>query len=878
MWQLRKRQPGARRLGSSERTVDVSPILDAFVTGAVMSVAVAGRGKYYLLDMGSEKYGDCILCVFGAKTILIDGGHRGDYEGQSGFDSIPEQLSQILGQKPPFKISLLVVTHCHADHIGSLPQMVTNGDLVPEWALVADEKLGFGRTKDGRGQDNFDAASDAVQRVVAALREEPRDDMSDAELDQFLEDAVTQEQRYKDMLSALEKNGSRLVRYGRDDTAELVKKFAITGMTILGPTQDHLVLCAETIAKYTKDAVDAVTRAISSDAALSERDVYRRLSGVGTISDLADRVGKGAALNDQSITLRFGPASDYVLLAGDMQFAQPEVPGLDGEMTKLLAKVNSSGPYKFIKLTHHSSYNGLDEDILNAWSATKLFAHTGGQNDPDHPDPGSLDLLKKNRARLSLMFARTDRNGIITVDTREGFIVSRGRLNDFTENQRGSGGGGGDVPRPQVRVTESRIKGAYGTVEIIAHLPVQPVKVTVTIDVEPTGSPATLAGPPQPAISGGAPGPSLCQAQSSPVDPRTGGVLASGRKLPKLLFVTSRSALARNVGSAADTALGMIRKAGHVLVDVRDPSKPAAEVRANLNSSISGVVVVGGYDVLPSQRLDVLTSSMRSDLGARTREDDDNFIVWSDGFYGEAKGDGMPDLPVSRIPDGNSGDLLLTALTAGGANIPNQRYGIRNSARPFADKIWNGIAGAAALLVSGPTKASGVIPGNVRAQYVYFMLHGSNMDTARFWGEVPGLVEAFNVSRVPDACDGVVFAGCCWGALTVEQIASSYSGGPLKQRSLENSIALKMLAAGVTAFVGCTGTHYSPDATAAFAGGPMHAAFWQHLIGKKQPPALALFNARIDYLSGMPHHQTDLFDQAIERKILKEFTCLGLGW
>src|SRR5580692_3993718 len=230
-----------------------SSMVDPLVKGVVMS-ALAARGKYYVLDMGSEKYGDSILCVFGDTTILIDGGHRSDYAGQSGFDSIPEQLSQILGVKPPFKISLLVVTHCHADHIGSLPQMVTSGDLVLEWALVADEKLGFGRAVDGGGQDSFDRASDSVQRVVAALREEPRDDMSDAELDQFLEDAVTLEQRYKDMLNTLANNGTKLVRYGRDNAADLLEKFAGTGMTVLGPTQDHLLLCAENIAKYTKDA------------------------------------------------------------------------------------------------------------------------------------------------------------------------------------------------------------------------------------------------------------------------------------------------------------------------------------------------------------------------------------------------------------------------------------------------------------------------------------------------------------------------------------------------------------------------------------------------------------------------------------------------
>src|SRR5215216_862130 len=74
------------------------------------------RHIVYLLDPGTEKYGDCILCRFGDTTILIDGSHPGDYNGSDGHASIPSQLQAILGA-PPFAIDLLIVTHCHLDHI-----------------------------------------------------------------------------------------------------------------------------------------------------------------------------------------------------------------------------------------------------------------------------------------------------------------------------------------------------------------------------------------------------------------------------------------------------------------------------------------------------------------------------------------------------------------------------------------------------------------------------------------------------------------------------------------------------------------------------------------------------------------------------------------
>src|ERR1700674_5557620 len=98
--------------------------------------------QLYLLDMGSKIYGDCILVVEGNRKILVDGAHPGDWRPSPGTPSIPQQLGKIIGAKP-FKIDLLVVTHCHSDHIGCLPKMVADGTVEFDWALVADETLDF---------------------------------------------------------------------------------------------------------------------------------------------------------------------------------------------------------------------------------------------------------------------------------------------------------------------------------------------------------------------------------------------------------------------------------------------------------------------------------------------------------------------------------------------------------------------------------------------------------------------------------------------------------------------------------------------------------------------------------------------------------------
>src|SRR5262245_6421264 len=146
--------------------------------------------EYYLLDMGSEQYGDCILYRLGNKTVLIDAGHPSDFDGQEGYESIPDQLAEILGEGPPFKPTLLVVTHAHNDHIGCLPKMIDAGMIKPKFALVADPDLGFppGYRDAIGGVEHLDSeTARAVQRAVAVVAEEDHSFLNDRELDAFLD-------------------------------------------------------------------------------------------------------------------------------------------------------------------------------------------------------------------------------------------------------------------------------------------------------------------------------------------------------------------------------------------------------------------------------------------------------------------------------------------------------------------------------------------------------------------------------------------------------------------------------------------------------------------------------------------------------------------
>jgi hypothetical protein len=165
------------------------------------------------------------------------------------------------------------------------------------------------------------------------------------------------------------------------------------------------------------------------------------------------------------------------------------------------------------------------------------------------------------------------------------------------------------------------------------------------------------------------------------------------------------------------------------------------------------------------------------------------------------------------------------------------------------------------------------------------MLHGSYQDGTRYWGEqqtnaaVGRMLEAVELPNLPAAGVDVVFAGCCWGALVVEVPAATASPGKSPApRIPERSLALSLLQRGARAFVGCTGEHYSPrDPPYDYFGGPIHRVFWEQ-SRSGAAPAVALFEAKRAYRLGMPHGQGLTMSQAIEFKMWRQFTCLGLGW
>jgi beta-lactamase superfamily II metal-dependent hydrolase len=837
--------------------------------------------QVHLLDVGSKQYADAVLCQFGKTSVLIDGAHPGNDKPDGRHPSIPDQIATLLAQTElPYHVDLLIVSHAHDDHIGCLPKLVKSGTLTATWALVVDPDLGWGRSEEG---DSRDTALPAVQKVVAGLREERLSDAPPAEIDALLADAATLETRYREMLELLEANGTKVVRHITDDHSELEQAFSGIGLKILGPSEEQVLRCAEEIARLTGDLVEDLEASAQSDAGFDPIEAYREFF-LGGADDLeADASRPGHAINLQSLVTRFKYAGKKILFAGDMQFAAPGTRDEDiqREVTELRRRIEADGPFEFAKISHHGSDNAFDEELYEEWGSSPFLGICAGENSTRHPRKEVLDILKRNRDATE--WARTDRNGqsSIEIDSSggSGFEVTKGRVNDARPNSR-------DAialpllverqPQPEVAAPVARRIVGRGDerVEIRAYVPHTATRVRLTIEVEPAGADEAL---PQ----GAGAGIRRADRKLAPAA-RVGRPRNGVRVPPNLLFVTSRAILAEKIGrSETEQVLRGIENSGSEVLDLggrAEPADPAGAVRSRLSKGEGtpmGVVILGGFDVVPSYRVDCLTPALRRRLaGVR---DPDQFYVWSDDLYGDQDGDSVMEIPVSRIPDGRSPKLVARALGAGGRRPAGRPAGgIRNIERPFADDVFASVPGAAQLYRSEPTRWDQPKPVVLDGDIVYLMLHGHYRQPDTFWGE-PSDCEAFSISSIPEGFDGVVLSGCCWGALTVRDLASQ----PRAPRPLtpDQSISLSYLLQGARAFVGCTGVHYSPlDAPYGHYGGPMHRLFLQGLLGGAGP-AKALSDAKLQYAAEIPHlGNPGGVHEAVERKIWRQFACLGLGW
>lgn len=874
------------------------------------TVSAGSKITINLIDVGPQAYGDCILCQFGDINVLIDGAHSANAETSLGHRSVPDQLAGLLSQSADsLHVDLLVVTHTHSDHYGCLPTLVGAKTLKADWALIADLNLGWGVIS-GQTDAIMDAADPRALRLMDMFREDFPPDADVRPLADYAIDRVSDHDVYAKFVSDLESQGGTVVSYAdgpaaSGDLQKLVAVFGARGLKIgiLGPSAAQLTECARALAQ----GLGLVTDFLRMNTPPPSTDAVADFNTV--LEDARSKLARGGNfVNLQSLVTVFEYASKKFLFSGDMQTEDPTTKWsnipissvLKNELSSLRQQMLASAPYDFVKLGHHGSFNACSEQLLDGYQDTAQFGITVGEFSPTHPDPKILDLLSAREDKIE--WVRTDYNrlcGFAYPGAGGGKVFTEtGSSNDADKNEydlgkRLSGASGGSedlfagsavgavpqVAAPNTAKIQARIPFAGGTIDF--QLTVNAPGAASGLSAS-TGTTADKKAVPRLAPPSG----------PTPIPNLKGPVLGGGRKIPQLLFVTSRNQLANNVGRVeAQAALDAITKAGHQLLDdlpaglkLLDTTATINRVRQRLQQTqgIAGVVLLGGYDVVPSRQLNTLPVGEEAHVAEV--DDPDKWIVWNDDEYGCTQQNGKVTyyaLPVSRVPDQHYAPYFFSTLGApdGGKSVCS---GIRNLLRPFAAKVSPQFKDKAPLLISGPTAYTD--PYDLAAKYVYFMLHGDALNSMEYVGETNSRqgVSAFRIDNVPDAAGCVVFAGCCWGALLASTPAVyAVANQPIGGKGRDVSIALRFLAKGAKAFVGSTGAHYSPEDSqpVASAGGAMHIPFWKYCLDPaSNGPADALRLSKIDYLKGMPYLPQIASSAAVDSKTLNQFTCLGLGW
>jgi hypothetical protein len=316
---------------------------------------------------------------------------------------------------------------------------------------------------------------------------------------------------------------------------------------------------------------------------------------------------------------------------------------------------------------------------------------------------------------------------------------------------------------------------------------------------------------------------------------------------------------------------------------------PWTTVQEKLSTSYQGVVLVGGPNVVPSERRDSLRDLPEVSTTDRNNDPDDLFYVWNDDAYGTFAGATFPALPVSRIPlsPGATADDIQHALrprprvTNGSIPAPNtglaaQQFSTWSTA--VAQKRLGKKVLSSGPIATGQYKIDAAGNATIDGEALYLVLHGFPSPRVDFEGT--NAVEAMQLSDLDGANPGVVFCAACYGGqiATVTALAAT----TLLVNARSTAIALTLLGLGATAFVGSTAVHYFPtDSSDDGWARPLHDAFWAALptLG----PAKALLAAKFSQKAWIASH-AQRYDNGRQylryqdTKMIWTFTCLGLGW
>jgi len=260
---------------------------------------------------------------------------------------------------------------------------------------------------------------------------------------------------------------------------------------------------------------------------------------------------------------------------------------------------------------------------------------------------------------------------------------------------------------------------------------------------------------------------------------------------------------------------------------------------------IGAVVIIGNDDVIPFHRLPNPT-------------DDGDKEVLSDNPYSTSSSNYLlPEWPVGRLPGekGNDPGLLIKQIrnvtkfhadlipSKNIFSILNKKYNLLKIIRDFIKKpkdfgysaeVWRRssiasfrpIGKGADLRISPPFDSETIdIDELMKAKCAYFNLHGLS-DTPEWYGQrdfnevssgpdFPVAISANKLSKQTNNID-LVFTEACYG-------------GNIKEKSIDDSIALKFISIDSQGFVGSTCISYGSVFTPLIGGDLLGFIFWKYI-------------------------------------------------
>jgi hypothetical protein len=353
--------------------------------------------------------------------------------------------------------------------------------------------------------------------------------------------------------------------------------------------------------------------------------------------------------------------------------------------------------------------------------------------------------------------------------------------------------------------------------------------------------------------------------------------LGGGRRLPHLFFITQPERLIEKFGkdnfqviekiiTAAKMPIYYLPDGMHNARDCVLNSRHFLQ-KCHKEKAIKGVVLLGGDDVVPFEIRNTLDGS----FGNANLSD---FLVWSDDGYGVLGDLEFPDLPVSRIPDGNSFALMIAALTAKKISKNRNSMAIINTTREYGIDIYENFvpySNKNNLWLYHDQTHKPNPPAKINGSFGYIILHGST-NAEIFSGSNRS---NFTVDDVKKSQLNVVFSAACYSATQINSLPSEVSQR-YQRVAIDNSIALEFLRQGTLAYIGVVVEHISSADDKFLLGKPFHIYFWKAL--KRYAPAKALWIAKQVYTICIPHYSNNPRLTALEYKLSQSFICLGLGW